>query len=189
MNEQLEKAIERVRALPDAEQEALAAMISERFPDGKRREARSVRPFPGPVIPLGMAPGDPVIEIPEDADWDPAPGNSERICEHIKALIETSRVSEARRLVSGIPPGVSEELDYWKKVLAEPVVRVTKPRNDGDPKKDILWIEKNADKYKGKWVALKSGELLGSDESLIKLHHTLKQSGRITGSFVFRIGN
>ncbi len=188
MNERLEKVIGEIRALPEAEQETVAALILERFPEGKRREPPSVRPFLGPVVPLGMAPGDPVIEVSEDADWEVTPENSDRICEHIKALIETSRVLEARRIVSDIPPGVSTELDYWKKVLAEPVVRVTKPTTDRDPRKDMRWIEENADRYKGKWVALKRGELIGSHESLKALHGTLKRSGRLAGTFVFRVG-
>ncbi len=188
MNELLEKAIDKIRALPDAEQGAMAALILERFPDGQRKDTPPARPWLGPVVPLGMAPGDPATEISEGEDWEATPENAERICEHIKALVEASRVLEARRIVSAIPPGISTELDYWKRVLAEPVVRVTKPTTDGDPRKDMLWIEKNADKYKGKWVALKSGELLGNHESYMELHRTLKQAGKITGSFFFRVG-
>ncbi|HHC24033.1 MAG TPA: hypothetical protein ENK58_01265 [Desulfobacterales bacterium] len=122
-------------------------------------------------------------------DWKGTPENAEQICDYITKLVENSYVTEARKIVSAIPLGVSLELDYWKKVLAEPVARVTKPRTDRDPRKDTLWIEKNAGKYKGKWIALKSGDLLGSNESLAELHSTLKQSGKITGAFVFRVGS
>ncbi|MDM8548947.1 hypothetical protein QUF72_02670 [Desulfobacterales bacterium HSG2] len=189
MSRLLEKAINRIRALPAAEQEAAAALILERFPDGQRRDTPSARPWIGPVVPLGKAPGDPpASEMSDDTEWEATPENAERICEHIKMLIETSRVSEARRIVSAIRHGVSAELDYWKKVLAEPVVRVGKASADGDHGKDMLWIENNADKYKGKWIALKNGVLLGSHESHAELHQTLKKSGRLTGTLFFRVG-
>jgi hypothetical protein len=184
MTQLLEKAINKIRTLPKAEQEAMAALILEKIPDERQtggsfgRSRAKVR---------GDKPPDPP-EFLKHKDWEATPENAERICEHIKELIESSRVSEARGIVSKIRPGVSAELDYWKNILALPVPRIGKPVTEGDPKKDMLWIEKNADKYKGKWVALKSGELLGSHESLKKLHRTLKESGKITGSFLFKIG-
>jgi len=178
----LEKAIDKIRILPEAEQEAIAALILEKLPAGHQGDIAYRRSRERNRV-------DRCSETSEFTAQEATPENSEQICEYIKELIENSCVTEARRLVSDIRPGVSEELDYWKKVLALPVARVTKPLADTDPKKDMLWIEKNADNYKGRWVALKNGELIGSHESYIELHRTLKQSGRITGSFFFRIGN
>ncbi len=80
-----------------------------------------------------------------------------------------------------------EKLDYWKKVLAVPVARPAGPGSGGDMRKDILWFEMNADNYKGKWVALKDGVLIGSHESRAELRISLKQSGRLFGTTFFRL--
>jgi|GEM_PF-1004263 len=192
MNELLEKAIDKIRALPDAEQNAVAALMLEEFPDEEQRDrafARSQTRLAWMREKARLANRPEPPEILKHADWEVTPENAERICEHIKDLIESSRVLEARRVVAAIRPGISAELDYWKKVLAEPVGRVRKPTTDRDTGKDILWIEENADRYKGKWVALKSGELLGSYESLKDLHHTLKKSGRLAGILAFQVGD
>jgi len=188
MTKLLEEAINKIRALPEAEQEAVAALILKEFDGQKQGTAfRHLRSRPSGMIRRISRPAPP--EILKQTDWEATPENAEQICDYITELIENSYVPEARGIVSAIPPGVSVELDYWKKVLAEPVARVTKSTTDRYPKKDMLWIEKNADRYKGKWVALKSGDLLGSYESLKELHHTLKKSGKLTGTLAFRVGD
>jgi len=192
MNELLEKAIDKIRVLPDAEQNAMAALMLEEFHDEEQRDrafARSQTRLAWMREKARLANRPEPPEILEHPDWEATPENAERICEYIKDLIESSRVLEARRVVAAIRPGISTELDYWKKVLALPVARVTKSATGRDPKKDMLWIEENADRYKGKWVALKSGELLGSYESLKDLHHTLKKSGRLAGILAFQVGD
>ncbi len=187
MNELLEKAIDKIRALPDAEQNAVAALMLEDLPDKERRDRAYVR-LQTRLREKARIANRPAPKILEQTDWEATPENAEQICEYIKELIESSRVLEARRIVSEIRPGVSVELDYWKKVLAEPVARLGKSTTDGNPGRDMLWIEENADRYKGKWVALKSGKLLGCHESHAELHRTLKKSGRLTGTLFFRVG-
>lgn len=177
MTELIEKAIDKIRTLPKAEQEVMAALILEKFPDKQQTYSHSREKTRRELSPEPL-------KITEHT----IPENAEQLCEYIKELIETSHVSEARRIVSGIGPGVSEELDYWKKVLAEPVPRPGGPGSGRDMKKDMLWLENNADDYKGKWVALKSGVLLGSHESHTELYQTLKKSGRLTGTLFFRVG-
>ena len=188
MTKLLDEAINKIRALPEAEQEVVAALIMKEF-DGQKRGTASSRFLSGPsgMIRRISHPNPP--EILKQTDWKATPENAEQICEYITKLIENSYVTEARKIVSAIPPGVSVELDYWKKVLAEPVARIMKSSNDGDPGKDMLWIEKNADKHKGKWVALKNGELLGHHKSRVELHRILEQSGKLAGSLFIRIGN
>jgi len=184
MSRLLEKAMEKIRSLPDAEQDAVAALILERFSDGRQRDEAfrhlRGRPFsPDPPKPLEMTEGE---------NWEATPENAERISRHINALIEAGGcVLEARRIVSKIRPGVSEKLDYWKKVLAEPVARLAGPGSSGDIKKDMMWLENNADKYKGKWIALKDGVLIGSHESRPELRRTLEQSGRLSETTFFKL--
>lgn len=185
MSRLLEKAMERVRSLPDAEQDAVAALILERFSDGHQRDEAFRHPWGSPVRP----PKPPKsLEMTEGENWEATPENAERISRHINALIEAGGcVLEARRIVSKIRPGVSEKLDYWKKVLAEPVARLAGPGSGGDMRKDMMWLENNADKYKGKWIALKDGVLIGSHESRPELRRTLEQSGRLSETTFFKL--
>ncbi|MBW2060561.1 MAG: hypothetical protein JRI95_03240 [Deltaproteobacteria bacterium] len=102
----------------------------------------------------------------------------------VKDLVEDGRVVDARHLLSSIqvPPGLSTKLDTWRKVLAEPRTKPREIATGGDLKKDALWLRKNASKYKGQWVALKDGALLGNDTSRVKLHHALKDEGCLNGA-------
>ncbi|MDM8548931.1 hypothetical protein QUF72_02590 [Desulfobacterales bacterium HSG2] len=184
MSRLLEKAMEKIRSLPDAEQDAVAALILERFSDGRQWD-EAFRPLRG--RPFRPDPPKP-LEMTEGENWEATPENAERISRHINALIEAGGcVLEARRIVSKIRPGVSEKLDYWKKVLAEPVARLSGPGSGGDMRKDMMWLENNADNYKGKWVALRDGVLLGSHESRAELRQILRQSGKLEKSFFVRM--
>jgi len=185
MNELLEKAIDKIRVLPDAEQNAMAALMLERLADGRQRDKTFGHPW---ISPLRSRPPEPP-EVSEGEDLEATPENAERISRHIKALVEASCVPEARRIVSEIRPGVSEKLDYWKKVLAKPVARLAGPGSGGDMRKDMMWIENNADDYKGRWVALRNGVLLGNHESRVELRQILRQSGKLEKSFFVWIGN
>ncbi len=87
-------------------------------------------------------------------------------------------------MLSLLSPGISGRADYWHKVLAVPNVMSGKKATGEE---DIFWIQNNADSYKGKWVALKNGVLLGSHEKRAELHNVLKQSGRLTDAMFFQI--
>jgi len=183
MNELLEKAIDKIRALPDDEQNAMAALMLERLSDKRQQHETFGRPW---TAPFRQSPPE-SLEISEGEDWEATPENAERISKHISALLEAGCVPEARRIVSKIQPGISEELDHWKKVLAEPVARLAGPGSGGDMRKDILWIEKNAHKYRGKWVALRNGVLLGKHESRVELRKILRQSGMLSKSAFLKL--
>ena len=183
MNELLEKAIDKIRALPDDEQNAMAALMLERLSDKRQQHETFGRPW---TAPFRHRPPEP-LEISEGEDWEATPENAERISKHISALLEAGCVPEARRIVSKIQPGISEELDHWKKVLAEPVARLAGPGSGGDMRKDMVWIENNSDTYRGRWVALRNGVLLGSHESRAELHQIVKQSGMLAKSLFIRI--
>ncbi len=116
MNELLEKAIDKIRTLPDAEQNAVAALMLEAIPDGQQRDRAFIRlqtrlAWMKEKARIANRPEPP--EILEHPDWEATPENAEQISKHIKALVEASRVPEARRIVSAIRPEVSVELDYW----------------------------------------------------------------------------
>lgn len=111
MNERLEKAIDKIRGLPEAEQDAVADLILERLTDGRQRDKAFGRPW---ISPLRSRPPEP-LDVSEGEDWEATSENADRISRHINALVEAGCVPEARRVVSKIRPGVSEKLDYWKK--------------------------------------------------------------------------
>jgi len=89
--------------------------------------------------------------------------------------------------LSRIPSEFSDKADYWHKVLAVPNVIQKKTATGGNIREDILWIQNNAESYKGKWVALKSGVLLGSHEKRAELQKILKQSEKLADAMFFQI--
>jgi hypothetical protein len=112
-----------------------------------------------------------------------------RISQHVKQLVENSRIEDARNVLSNIQPGTSTTLDNWRKVLSEPKAKVEKSATGGQIRKDALWLQNNSEKYKGKWIALKNGTLLGSHESRVELRHSLEKAGKLAGTMFFRIDN
>jgi hypothetical protein len=104
MTELLEKAIDKIRTLPKTEQEVMAALILEKLPDRQQRDMPSSHSREKIRRDISSDP----LKIAEHT----IPENAEQLCEYIKELIETSHVPEARKIVSGIRPGISQELDY-----------------------------------------------------------------------------
>jgi len=122
-------------------------------------------------------------DIGADAGWE------KRISQHMKQLVEDGRITDAREVLSTIQPGISTALDNWNNVLSKPKAKVEKSATGGEIRKDGLWLQNNSEKYKGKWIALKNGKLLGSHDSRIELRHSLKQAGELAGAMFFRIDN
>lgn len=78
------------------------------------------------------------------------------------------------------------ELQKMAYVLAPPKVTVSKLPPKPGIRADRDWLQANWDTYKGKWVALRNGELLGVADSLDDL---LKEVGEIenTGILVTQL--
>jgi len=55
-----------------------------------------------------------------------------------------------------------------------------------DFSKNIIWIRKNYDIFKNKWVALRAGELVDQDISRIKLQKRLQTKGLLTKGLVIK---
>lgn len=125
---------------------------------------------------------DLLADIGTDDHW-------EKISGHVKKLVENSRIEEARDVLSTIPPGGPAVLDNWRRAAARPKAKLEKSATGGEMMKDALWLQNNSEKYKGKWIALKNGILLGSHESCVELRRSLKQTGKLTGAMFFRIDN
>ena len=112
----------------------------------------------------------------------------EYIGRNIRNLVESGQVSEARLLLLSIPFGISSKLDNWRRVLAIPKARPGKAGTGVDIKQNSSWLLNNSGKFKGKWVALKEGRLLGSHESRIELHKQLTLANNLKGASFFKIG-
>jgi hypothetical protein len=109
------------------------------------------------------------------------------LIERIKSLVENGRISEAQNMLSAVTPGISCRLDYWRRALTKPRVRLGETATGGNIKDDCSWLQKHSIRYKGQWVALKQGVLLGSHVSRVELHRSLKQSGKLVGATFFLI--
>jgi hypothetical protein len=121
-------------------------------------------------------------ELKAEAHW-------KKISEHVKKLVENGQITDAREVLSTIRPGTSKTLDNWQRVLSNPKAKLEKSAGGENIKKDALWLQNNSDKYKGNWIALKNGVLLGANESRIELRRSLKQAGKLAGTMFFRIDN
>jgi hypothetical protein len=112
-----------------------------------------------------------------------------KISDHVKKLVENGNIEDAREVLSTFQPGTSTALDNWQRALASPKAKLEKSAGGENIKKDALWLQNNSDKYKGNWIALKNGILLGTHESRIELRRSLKQVGKLAGAMFFRIDN
>jgi hypothetical protein len=115
--------------------------------------------------------------------------HGQKISEYVKKLVENGQIEEAREAMSTLQPGTSAVLDGWQRALAYPKVKLNKSTEGENIKEDAVWLQNNSDRYKGKWIALKNGILLGAHESRLELRHSLKQAGKLPGAMFFRIDN
>lgn len=115
--------------------------------------------------------------------------HAEEVSEHVKKLVEEGQIAEAREVIYSIQPGISNVLDSWQRALAYPEAKLNESAGGENIKADAAWLQDNSEKYKGKWIALKNGILLGAHESRIELHRSLKQAGKLPGAMFFRIDN
>lgn len=94
--------------------------------------------------------------------------------EHLRAIqlaLETGAHSAARRLaIEGAQRyPVDAQLKKYARLLAPPSVRVKAPAPERGPKANRNWLKANAEQYRGKWIALKCGQLLAVADSLEEL--------------------
>jgi hypothetical protein len=105
----------------------------------------------------------------------------------VRRLVEAGNISEARKEIATIPAGASETLDKWKRLLAEPVVTQGKTASGLGMRLNLLWLDNFSEKYKGEWVALKQGQLIGHNPSRIALQIQLEELDSLEGTTFFKI--
>jgi hypothetical protein len=97
--------------------------------------------------------------------------------EHIRHLVEANRVEEARRYAAERLAVGDPSVESWAKLLRPPRVTTSSYRTRRDFGADYAWLRENREAFRGRWVALMSGELLDTDAALRPLLDRLQERG------------
>jgi len=91
------------------------------------------------------------------------------------SLMEREQIPLARKALDALPVGQLGDpiIVRLRKMLAVPVTK-TSGKRDIDRTLDYQWIRDHAQDYRGQWVALDSGKLLGAAPSLRELLDRVK---------------
>ena len=91
------------------------------------------------------------------------------------SLMEREQITLARKALDALPVGQLGDpiITRLLKMLAVPVTKTSEKR-DIDRALDYQWIRDHAQDYRGQWVALDNGELLGTATSLRELLDRVK---------------
>ena len=89
--------------------------------------------------------------------------------------MEREQITLARKALDALPVGQLSDpmIMRLRKMLAVPVTKTSQKR-DIDRALDYQWIRDHAQDYRGQWVALDNGELLGAATSLRELLDRVK---------------
>lgn len=108
----------------------------------------------------------------------------------IRRLVHDGRLGEARELLAQVQGrGVEHpEVAKWANILAPPqCLPPSPPRSATSLRDNEAWLRTHAARYFGRWVALRAGELLGSDPDRVKLHRELQGKGELEGALFVRL--
>jgi hypothetical protein len=89
--------------------------------------------------------------------------------------MEREQIILARKALDFLPVGQLSDpmIVRLRKMLGVPVTKISQKR-DIDRALDYQWIRDHAQDYRGQWVALDNGELLGAAASLRELLDRIK---------------
>ena len=105
----------------------------------------------------------------------------------IKTLVEKGDLVRAKKMLVENDINNSVSQSKWRRVLAEPVVTPGSPASGKNIKNDIAWIKTHSDQYKGQWVAIKDGKLLGNNKRRLALQQELKELNELRGALFFKV--
>ena len=88
----------------------------------------------------------------------------------VRSLMEREQIALARKTLDALPVGRLDDpmINTLCKMLAVPTTKTSQKR-DIDRVQDYGWIRDHAQDYRGQWVALHNGALLGAAASLREL--------------------
>ncbi|RKZ45034.1 MAG: hypothetical protein DRQ41_01270 [Gammaproteobacteria bacterium] len=72
------------------------------------------------------------------------------------------------------------ELKDIPKPIVKNIKTHTKATSANGVRKNTAWIHKHYKEYRGKWIALNEGILLGAHESLVELHKAIEKSDQLS---------
>ena len=109
--------------------------------------------------------------------------------EHVRMLVEANRVAEARRYVEERLAQGDKTVETWARLLRPPRVKPSSYRPIRDFGADHAWLrlQENRAAFHGRWVALRSGELLDSDFDMQRLVDRLVERGEAQGTLVTQV--
>ena len=120
-------------------------------------------------------------EIPEEPP--------ESYGERIRDLVERNRIAAARALVAEAEAKEvwEEGLEEWREVLAPArVLGVGLVERESGRRPEELWIERNSETYRGRWVALEGDTLLAHAATLTELAEKIDRLGPARKPLAFR---
>ncbi len=107
----------------------------------------------------------------------------------IARLVECGQLRDAREALQRAldSHSTSPKLLAWAKALAPPGPIHRRQSSDTGFQQNESWLEEHAKEYRGHWVALRIGCLLGFDEDRLTLHRKLRQEGKLAGAVFMRL--
>jgi hypothetical protein len=90
--------------------------------------------------------------------------------------------SSDRQRIARLEFTVRELQEQLAKMLAPPVAHTVEEETSHWLTLNNAWLREHKHEYRGKWVALRAGVLLGAHESRVALHRQLEQRGELAGS-------
>jgi len=99
-------------------------------------------------------------------------------------LLARELADEGRRLFPN-----DKRMEQWAIVLAPAKIIGTRPAsaNAKSLKASQRWFKNNSSQYKGQWVAVRAGELLGAASKLKDLHEQIGQGQRNSNTIIVKV--
>lgn len=112
--------------------------------------------------------------------------DAESVLLKIKKLFTSNQISEARaELGKALLKGFNtSEFKIWAKLLTRPKAHIGKNAGGSDLEKINIWLENNASRYLGQWIAFKEGEFIDGKSSRVELQNTLKKKDQLKNATI-----
>ncbi len=111
-----------------------------------------------------------------DSDYSMNHSYENDFLNRILSNIGYGRIELAREQVSQMANAFSDnEAEKLKNMIKPPVIQRKKIEHKNDISPEVNWIKRNSDKYKNKWIALSSDNLIAVGNNRKKLFEKIKK--------------
>lgn len=104
----------------------------------------------------------------------------------VERLLEDGRFQEARQLAAELQELGLAPAGGWADLLKPGAVRTSPASCRGDFSENMAWLSANRSSFGGRWVALRDGHVLDSDQQLKSLVQRLRQAGLAANALLVR---